>query len=97
MCTVVDDKTVSYNGKAYALSTLATELLGRKWGVAGPRCFKYNGQWLNDIRAKAEGRQVSSRLDDVWVIPCNPKYYDIIGAFDNLNVIEWSQSTNTSA
>lgn len=33
----------------------------------------------------------------MWVIPCNTKYYDIIGVFDNLDVIEWSQSTNTSA
>ncbi|MBO5090607.1 MAG: GIY-YIG nuclease family protein [Clostridia bacterium] len=95
-CSVVDDKTVEYEGRKSSLSALASELLGSKWGVAGPRYFKYNGEWLNDIRAKAEGRQVSSRLDDVWVIPCNPKYYDIVAAFDNLDVIEWSQSTNTS-
>ena len=95
-CSVVDDKTVEYEGRKLSLSALATELLGSKWGVAGPRYFKYNGEWLNDIRAKAEGRQVSSRLDDVWVIPCNPNYYDIVAAFDNLDVIEWSQSTNTS-
>ena len=95
-CSVVDDRTVEYQGRKLSLSALASELLGSKWGVAGPRYFKYNGEWLNDIRAKAEGRKVSSRLDDVWVIPCNPKYYDIVGAFDNLDVIEWSQSTNTS-
>ena len=32
----------------------------------------------------------------MWVIPCNPKYYDIVAAFSNLDEIEWSQSTNTS-
>ena len=95
-CVVVDDKNIEYQGRTLSLSALATEFLESKWGVAGPRYFKYNGEWLNDIRAKAEGRQVSSRLDDVWVIPCNPKYYDIVAAFDNLDVIEWSQSTNTS-
>lgn len=95
-CNVVDDKTVEYQGGTLFLSALAAELLGSKWGVAGPRYFKYNGEWLNDIRARAEGRQVSSQLDDVWVIPCNPKYYDIVAAFDNLDVIEWKQSTNTS-
>ena len=95
-CVVVDDKNVEYQGRTLSLSALATELLGSKWGVAGPRYFKYNGEWLNDICAKVEGRQVSTRLDDVWVIPCNPKYYDIVAAFDNLDVIEWSQSTNTS-
>ncbi len=95
-CIVVDDKSVEYNGRKLSLSALATELTENKWGVAGPRYFKYNGEWLNDLRAKAEGRQPSSRLDDVWVIPCNPKYYDIVGAFSKLDVIEWSQSTNTS-
>lgn len=95
-CVVADDRNVEYKGRKLSLSALATELTGGKWGVAGPRYFKYNGEWLNDIRAKAEGRKTSSRIDDVWIIPCNPKYYDIIGAFKNLDVIEWSQSTNTS-
>ena len=95
-CTVIDDKTVEYQGRALSLTVLATELLDSKWGVADPRYFKYNGEWLNDIRAKIEGRPVFKRLDDVWVISCNPKYYDIVAAFDNLNVIEWSQSNNTT-
>ncbi len=95
-CTVVGDKTVEYQGRKLSLSALATELTGSKWGVAGPRYFKYNGAWLNELRAKEEGRKVSSRLDDVWIIPCNPKYYDIVAAFENLDEIEWSQSTNTT-
>lgn len=95
-CVVVDDRNVEYNGKKMSLSALASLLTGSKWGVAGPRYFKYNGEWLNDIRAKAEGWSVSSRLEDVWVIPCNPKYYNIVEAFDNLSVIEWSQTTNVS-
>lgn len=95
-CTVVDDKTVEYKGKKYSLSSLATELLGAIHGVAGPRYFKYNGEWLWKIRAKLEGRAVSNRLDDVWIIPCNPKLYDIVGAFNNLDVIEWSQPNNTA-
>lgn len=95
-CTVVDDKTVEYEGRRLSLSALATELTGSKWGVAGPRYFKYNGVWLNELRAKEEGWKVPSRLDDVWIIPCNPNYYDIVAAFDHLDVIEWSQSTNTT-
>lgn len=95
-CTVVDDKTVEYQGRRLSLSALATELTGSKWGVAGPRYFKYNGIWLNELRAKEEGWTVTSRLDDVWIIPCNPKYYDIVAAFDHLDVIEWTQSTNTT-
>ena len=95
-CTVVDDKTVEYQGRTLSLSALATELTGSKWGVAGPRYFKYEGEWLNDLRAKAEGWKTSARIEDVWVIPCNPKYYDIVGAFSEFDVIEWSQTTNTT-
>lgn len=94
--TVVDDKNIEYNGKIYSLSALASEFTNSKHGVAGPKYFKYNGEWLYKIRAKLEGRYVSSRIDDVWIIPCNPKYYDIVAAFDKLEVIEWSQTTNTA-
>ncbi len=52
VCTVVDDKHVTYNEKTWSLSALATELLQVKWQVAGPRFFKYNGEWLNDIRQR---------------------------------------------
>ena len=95
-CVVVDDKAVEYKGKKYSLSALATELSGSKHGVAGPRYFKYKGEWLNTIRARVEGRQNPARVEDVWVIPCNPKLYDIVGAFEKLDTIEWSQKNNTS-
>ena len=95
-CVVIDDKNVEFCGKKYSLSALATELIQSKHSVAGPMYFKHNGEWLYKIRAKLEGRQISSRLDDVWIIPCNPKLYDIVAAFDNLDVIEWNQSTNTT-
>lgn len=29
-----------------------------------------------------------------WIIACNPDEYDVIGAFDALDVIDWKQSTN---
>ncbi len=93
---VVDDKNVEYQGKKYSLSALATELSGSKHGVAGPRYFKYQGEWLNTIRARVEGWKTSGRFEDVWIIPCNPNYYDIVAAFDHLDVIEWSQSINTT-
>ena len=95
-CVVVDDKSVEYQGRKLSLSALATELTGSKWGVAGPRYFKYKGEWLYQLRAKIEGRKTSARVEDVWVIPCNPKYYDIVGAFSELDVIEWNQTTNTT-
>lgn len=51
-CIVIDDKTVEFEGKRWSLSSLATELTHSKWAVAGPRYFKYNGEWLNDIRKR---------------------------------------------
>lgn len=49
--TVVDDKHVEYQGKKYSLSALACELTGKS-PLAGPRYFKYKGEWLNDIRER---------------------------------------------
>lgn len=54
-CVVLDDKNVEFEGKRYSLSALATELTGSKWGVAGPRYFKYKGEWLNDVRRRVTG------------------------------------------
>ncbi|MQS77154.1 HNH endonuclease, partial [Lactobacillus halodurans] len=31
-----------------------------------------------------------------WVIPCNVQYYDVVGAFNKFNVIDWKQSKNLS-
>lgn len=54
ICTVVDDKHVEYNGETWSLTALAKHLLGDvKRALAGPRYFKYKGEWLNDIRSKS--------------------------------------------
>ena len=53
-CKVMDDKQVEYQGQKYSLSALAQLLTGSKWSVAGPRYFKYKGEWLNDIRHRME-------------------------------------------
>lgn len=49
-CKVVDSKHIEYEGEVYSLSSFATQMLKSKHGVAGPRYFKYNGEWLNEIR-----------------------------------------------
>ena len=51
---VLDDKTVEYKGKPFSLSGLAALMLGKESsaGIAGPRYFKYHGEWLNDIRRR---------------------------------------------
>ena len=50
LCEVIDDKHVSYNGETWSLTALAKHLLGTKKPLAGPRYFKYKGEWLNSIR-----------------------------------------------
>lgn len=50
MCKVVDSKHIEYGGETYSLSSFATKMVKAKHGVAGPRYFKYKGEWLNDIR-----------------------------------------------
>ncbi len=95
-CTVVDNKKVEYQGRIYSLSALATELTGIRGSVAGPRFFQYNGQWLNELRSKEETRPLTSRLDDVWVLPCDPTKYDIVAAFEHMDVIDWGQSTHVN-
>ena len=54
-CIVADDRNVEFEGKVWSLSALARELSfddnsTTKHSVAGPRYFKYQGKWLNDIR-----------------------------------------------
>ncbi len=48
--SVVDDKHVSYNGESWSLTALAKHLMNTNTSVAGPRYFKYHGEWLNTIR-----------------------------------------------
>lgn len=50
--TVVDSRHVSYNGESWSMTALAKELLNQRWALAGPKYFKYKGEWLNDIRER---------------------------------------------
>lgn len=52
MFTVSDDKHVTYNGEPWSMSALAKHLLNQGWALAGPKYFKYKGEWLNDIRKR---------------------------------------------
>lgn len=53
-CKVINDRQVEYQNKSWSLSSLARKLSKSNWSVAGPRFFKYNGEWLNDIRERME-------------------------------------------
>lgn len=50
--TVIDDKHVEFNGESWSLSALAKYLLDAPYRVAGPKYFKFQGEWLNDIRLR---------------------------------------------
>lgn len=49
-CTVADNKKVEYQGELFSLSALAAKLSNVSYALHGPCYFKYNGEWLNDIR-----------------------------------------------
>lgn len=51
-CEVVDDKHVKYNAEVWSLTALAKHLTQAQGALAGPRYFKYKGEWLNDIRKR---------------------------------------------
>ena len=36
----------------------------------------------------------NSLVKGEWILPANPKYYDVIHAFDNTDIINWKQSNN---
>ncbi len=53
--TVVGDRAIEaieYNGTTMSLTALAKQLTGKKYAIAGPKFFKYKGEWLNDIRER---------------------------------------------
>ena len=51
-CVVIDETTVEFDGRSWSLSGLAKELCRSKYSVQGPKYFKYNGEWLLDIRKR---------------------------------------------
>lgn len=51
---VVDDKHVTYSGETWSLTALAKHLTGVRSAIAGPKYFKYKGEWLNDIRRQLD-------------------------------------------
>lgn len=51
---VVGDRKVEYQGKEMSLTAAAKLISGKKYSIAGPKFFKYKGEWLNDIRVRME-------------------------------------------
>lgn len=52
-CTVYDDTHVLFENEVYSLTALAKKLTNNENGnIAGPRYFKYKGEWLNTLRQK---------------------------------------------
>ena len=51
---VIDNKHVEYEGKSYSLTALARKIRNKDKIKKGPRYFKFNGKWLNEIRSYDE-------------------------------------------
>lgn len=56
VCTVADDRRVSYQGELYTLTGLAKKLTNTNKSVRGLSYYKYNGKWLGDLRRNADCR-----------------------------------------
>ncbi len=54
LCTVADERRVSYHGEMRSMSGLARELLGSKGPVQGTLYFTYEGELLTDRRNRLE-------------------------------------------
>ncbi|MCM1467555.1 MAG: hypothetical protein NC086_05355 [Alistipes sp.] len=47
---------------------------------------KYGGAVLRKKSNRTEPKD--------WIIPANPKYYDVVGAFEQSNIVTWKQSSD---
>ncbi|MBS1455722.1 MAG: DUF4357 domain-containing protein [Clostridia bacterium] len=54
ICTVANDREVSYNGKLTSLSALAKKLLNHKSAIQGTLHFAYKGEVLSSLRKRLE-------------------------------------------
>ncbi len=50
---------------------------------------------LEESHAFTEKKGTGKRTKEIhtWVVPAHPKYYDIVGAFEQTDVIQWKQSS----
>lgn len=53
---MVDDNYVSYIGETWSLPGVAKHFIQTSTAIAGPRYFKYRGEWLTDLRYRMEGK-----------------------------------------
>lgn len=54
MCTVADERHIEVDGQRYTLTAFAEKMTAPGYSIAGTRYFKYNGEWLNDIRKRLD-------------------------------------------
>lgn len=47
----------------------------------------------HEIMSYVEESHAFTEVKDEWIVPANPKYYDIINCFSNTDVITWKQSS----
>ena len=46
------------------------------------------------IFSMIDASYLKTELSDAWLVPANPKYYDVIGEFDSRDEILWKQSSD---
>lgn len=78
------------------------ELLSRRGFYAGYHMNKKN--WItvvlddtikdSEIEKLIDVSRLSVNLPKEWIVPANPKYYNIADCFNNTDTIDWKQSTD---
>lgn len=84
ICTVANDREISYNGKLTSLSALAKKLLNCKSGVQGTLHFAYNGEILSALRKRLEdeGRYTETKLCET-----DPNPSDHMSIYDKNDIL----------
>ena len=67
-CVVVGDRKVEYQGKEMSLTAAAKLISGKKYSIAGPKFFKYKGEWLNDMLEWNNSQGGQHRLRCFYII-----------------------------
>lgn len=70
--------------------------MGRGWvsiSLEGDVPFEEICSWVSEsyLATASAAERERLRPPKEWIVPANPKYYDIIGAFDAADEIEWKQ------
>ena len=82
------------NIKFYCRGIMRFKAFARQW-IDSEIVETISDNPANSLTSGQNQKRTDNKQTVSWIIPCNPKYYDVFGAFDNLKSIDWSQSASS--